>query len=220
MNRQLVLQADRWDSYDYGEGYYYQSSDELGITGLRDTTGRVEAFGLKELLTGRSVLEIGCNAGFLSIAIAPSARRLVAFELNPYLIAIGELGADFLGFHNVEFSVAAFEDFTTDETFDDVLSFANHHTYDGNTRQSLAEYFERCHTLTRPGGRLIFESHPPEIEGGYFDPGSTSMIASGIAAAFAGIVLFFKMGARRVLGMFSPKRRRAAAKPGLVDEES
>ena len=55
---------------------------------------------------------------------------------------------------------------------------------------------------------------------GYLDPGSTSMIASGIAAAFAGIVLFFKMGARRVLGMFSPKRRRAAAKPGLVDEES
>jgi hypothetical protein len=55
---------------------------------------------------------------------------------------------------------------------------------------------------------------------GYLDPGSTSMIASGIAAAFAGIVLFFKMGARRVIGLFSPKRRRAAAESDLADEES
>src|SRR4029079_1488707 len=102
------------------------------------------------------------------LAIAPDAARVVAFELNPYLIAIAQTGAEFLDVHNVEFAVAAFEDFTTTETFDDVLSFANHHTYDGNTRQSLEEYFQRCHALTKPGGRLIFESHPPEIEGAHF----------------------------------------------------
>ena len=51
---------------------------------------------------------------------------------------------------------------------DDILSFANHHTYDGNTHQTLDEYFARCHALTRPGGRLIFESHPPELEGDGF----------------------------------------------------
>lgn len=168
MNRQLALQTERWDSYDYGEGYFYQSSDELGVTGLRDTAGRVETFGLKELVKGRNALEIGCNTGFLTLAIAPEAARVVAFELNPYLIAIAQAGADFLDVHNVEFAVAAFEDFEADETFDDVLSFANHHTYDGNTRQSLEEYFARCHELTRPGGRLIFESHPPEIEGAHF----------------------------------------------------
>ena len=39
MNRQLALQTEQWDSYDYGEGYFYQSSDELGVTGLRDTAG-------------------------------------------------------------------------------------------------------------------------------------------------------------------------------------
>jgi SAM-dependent methyltransferase len=168
LNRQLALQAEQWDSYDYGEGYFYQSSDELGITGLRDTTGRVEAFGLKELVKGRTVLEIGCNTGFLSLAIAPAAERVVAFELNPYLIAIANLGKEYLGIDNVEFSVAAFEDFECDEQFDDVLSFANHHTYDGNTRQSLEEYFARCHSFTKPGGRLIFESHPPELEGNQF----------------------------------------------------
>lgn len=168
LNRQLALQAEQWDSYDYGEGYFYQSSDELGITGLRDTTGRVDAFGLKELVKGHTVLEIGCNTGFLSLVIAPAAERVVAFELNPYLIAIANLGKEYLGIHNVEFLVAAFEDFECDEQFDDVLSFANHHTYDGNTRQSLEEYFARCHSFTKPGGRLIFESHPPELEGNKF----------------------------------------------------
>jgi SAM-dependent methyltransferase len=168
MNRQLALQHDQWPSYDYGEGYFYQSSVELGVTGLRDTSARVESFGLKELVKGRTVLEIGCNTGFLTLSIASEAARVVGVELNPYLIAIARAGADFLGVHNARFEVAAFEDFETDEQFDDVLSFANHHTYDGNTRQSLEEYFEGCHTLTRSGGRLLFESHPPEIEGAHF----------------------------------------------------
>jgi SAM-dependent methyltransferase len=168
MNRQLARQVDEWPSYDYGEGYYYQSSDELGITGLRDTTGRVAAFGLPELVRERSVLEIGCNSGFLTLAIAPAAARVVAFELNPFLINIAKVGARFLKVDNVEFDTCAFEDFTSDEQFDDVLSFANHHTYDGNTRQSLDEFFARCQQYTKPGGRLIFESHPPELEGDAF----------------------------------------------------
>ena len=119
-------------------------------------------------MKGRTVFEIGCNTGFLTLAIAPAAERIVAFELNPYLIAMAQAGADHLGIDNVEFSVAAFEDFEIDQQFDDVLSFANHHTYDGNTQQSLEDYFERCHAFTKPGGRLIFESHPAELEGAAF----------------------------------------------------
>ncbi|MEP6624311.1 MAG: methyltransferase domain-containing protein, partial [Acidimicrobiia bacterium] len=168
MNRQLARQVDEWPTYDYGEGYYYQSSDELGITGLRDTAGRVDAFGLTDLVRDRTVLEIGCNTGFLTLAIAPAAARVVAFELNPFLIAIAEVGARFLKVDNVQFDTCAFEDFTNEDGFDDVLSFANHHTYDGNTRQSLDEFFARCHALTNPGGRLVFESHPPELEGDNF----------------------------------------------------
>jgi len=168
LNEQLVLQAERWSAYDYGEGYFYQSSDELGITGLRDTSARIAAFRLRQLVEGRSVLEIGANSGFLSLAIAPSARRVVAFELNPYLVEIARLGARYLGIDNVDLLVSSFEDFETDERFDDVLSFANHHTYDGNTHQSLEEYFTHCHRLLRPGGRLIFESHPPVLEGAAF----------------------------------------------------
>jgi SAM-dependent methyltransferase len=166
LHEQLVLQSRHWTTYDYGEAYWYQSSAELGITGLRDTAARVAAFGLRDLVRGRSVLEIGSNSGFLSIAIAPTAARVVAFEINPYLVEAGRIGARFLHIANIDFLVSSFEEFDDrDERFDDVLSFANHHTYDGNTHQGLEEYFDRCHALLRPGGRLVFESHPPALEG-------------------------------------------------------
>jgi hypothetical protein len=52
----------------------------------------------------------------------------------------------------------------------------------------------------------------------YLDPGSGSMIASAIAAGLAGILVVFKMGARRVAGLFMPSRRGTASSP--VDEPS
>jgi hypothetical protein len=43
----------------------------------------------------------------------------------------------------------------------------------------------------------------------YLDAGSGSVIASAIAAGFAGIAVVVKMGWRRTMGALSPKRRRA-----------
>lgn len=42
---------------------------------------------------------------------------------------------------------------------------------------------------------------------GYLDSSSVSMVASAIVAGFAGVVLVFKMGFRRIAALFSPKRR-------------
>jgi hypothetical protein len=44
----------------------------------------------------------------------------------------------------------------------------------------------------------------------YLDGGSASMIASAVAAGFAGVAVVIKMGWRRMLTALSPKRRRAA----------
>jgi len=46
----------------------------------------------------------------------------------------------------------------------------------------------------------------------YLDAGSGSVIASAIAAGFAGVAVVVKMGWRRTLGALSPKRRRATAR--------
>jgi hypothetical protein len=53
---------------------------------------------------------------------------------------------------------------------------------------------------------------------GYLDPGSGSMIASAIAAGFAGVVVVFKVGARRAAALVSPKRRRENAESKLTEE--
>jgi len=157
--------ASEWPSHDYGEGYFYQSLSAIGVRGLRDTAARVAAMDLARRVAGRRVLEIGCNTGFLSLSIAANAGWVEGFDVNPFLVEVASTTANHLGATNVCFGVSAFESRPLDARFDVVLSFANHSTYDGNTRQSLGEYFDRCHALVEPGGWLLFESHPPAHEG-------------------------------------------------------
>lgn len=165
MNACLVEAAREWQSHDYGEGYFYQGLAELAVSGLRDTDARIEAMKLRERVAGKTALEIGCNTGFLSIALAEVATKVTAFDINPHLVRIAELGASHLGRHNCTFLATSFENLELDERFDCVLSFANHSTYDGNTRQTVESYFEKCWERTHPQGRLLFESHPPAHEG-------------------------------------------------------
>ncbi len=165
LNTMLEESVSKWESYDYGEGYFYQGLPEIHVRGLRDTAARVENMRLKERLKGMSVLEIGCNTGFLSLSIAKSASRVVGFDINPFLIRIGQEVSSFLGIDNVELSASRFEDWCDQTTFDAVLSFANHSTVDQNTEQPISKYMESCMRLVRPGGTFLFESHPPQHEG-------------------------------------------------------
>lgn len=165
INECLFKSQETWESYDYGEGYFYQSLDLIGVTGLRDTHGRVEAMGLKDLLKDKSVLDIGCNAGFLSLSIADVTKQVTGFDMNPDLIDIGKTAARYLGCQNIQLSVSSVEEFDLPEPVDAVLSLANHSTFDGNISISVRKYFERCYRMIKPGGLLLFESHPPEYEG-------------------------------------------------------
>jgi cyclopropane fatty-acyl-phospholipid synthase-like methyltransferase len=187
LNADLVAAAVAWESHDYGEGYFYQGLGDLGITGLRDTDARVAAMELKRWVAGRSVLEIGCNSGFLSLALAPEAREIVGFDINPHLVGMAERAAEFLKRDNVTFQTAAFEEYQPQRPFEVVLSFANHSTYDGNTRQTIEDYFGRCWELTAPGGHLLFESHPPAHEG------------NGLDGVMASLEQFYRIEERRVL---------------------
>lgn len=166
LNVELLRSSREWKSYDYGEGYFYQGQVELGITGLRDTRGRVETLALNERLRGKRVLEIGCNTGFVALSVAEAVDRIDGFDINPFLINVARRAATHLGRTRASFAVSSFEEWPACEPYDAVLSFANHSTYDGNTRQPLVEYFARCHAALKPGGELLFESHPPDYEGG------------------------------------------------------
>ena len=152
------------ESYDYGEGYYYQSSPTAGITGFRDTAARVAAYDLFRRLDGRQVLDIGCNAGFLTTEIAATARSIVAIEPSPHLIAIAREVALFAGRTNTSFHDTTFEGFEPPAPVDAVVAFANHETIDGRSTFDLGAYLGQCHKLCAPNGLLLFESHPQSID--------------------------------------------------------
>ena len=52
----------------------------------------------------------------------------------------------------------------------------------------------------------------------YLDANSGSLIASAIAAGFAGIAVVFKLGWSRTIGVLSPKRRRATREAIAADK--
>ncbi len=165
IHEKLLLAASEWQSHDYGEGYFYQGLDQINITGLRNTKARVDAMGLRAVLKDMSVLEIGCNSGFLAISLAETIESLVGFDLNPYLLDVAQIVQRYLQYTNLEFVTASFDEFETNQLFDAVLSFANHTTYDGNSNLLIKSYFEKCKKLIKPNGLLLFESHPPQLEG-------------------------------------------------------
>ena len=71
----------------------------------------------------------------------------------------------YTGLRNINFISSSFEDYNPgNKKFDVILSLANHSTFDGNTKQSLEDYFKKISTLLANNGKLIFESHPPQIE--------------------------------------------------------
>jgi SAM-dependent methyltransferase len=164
-NEILARQKHEWSHYDYGEEYFYQSMSALGVSGLRSTEARVQAYGLAERVRGKTVLDIGCNAGFLSLTLAEVANRVTGLDVNPFLVEIGRTAARRIGRSNTEFIAAGFEEARLVGSYDIVMSLANHSTYDGQTRYDIQSYFDRCVSLLRPSGSFIFESHTPSFEG-------------------------------------------------------
>ncbi len=170
VNKHLFEQERSWQEHDYGEGYLYQGLKCVGLTGLRDTDGRVDVMGLLDLLKGVNVLEIGCNTGFISARVASSAANVTGFDINPYLIDVGNEVLAELEINNVRLFASAFEATSFQDRFGAVLSFANHTTFDGNTKQSVESYFRRCYDLIEDGGLFLFESHTPSYEGDRLQP--------------------------------------------------
>ena len=156
---------ENYKSYDYGNGYYYQSMKSINISGYRDTEDRIKQLDLMDRLKGKSILDIGSNTGFLLLSLGDSLKEGVGVELNQYLVETSDEVKKYTGLRNIDFISSSFEDYNpSNKKFDVILSLANHSTFDGNTKQSLEDYFKKISTLLANNGKLIFESHPPQIE--------------------------------------------------------
>jgi len=166
---EVLERSKNWHSYDYNEGYFYQSFPQGKIAGLRDTASRISEYELSKELQGKRVLNIGCNLGFLDCELSPIVKHIDAFDINPYLIEIATLAKEFLQVSNINFYTSSFEDYKHKSPYDTVLSFANHSTYDQNTKHTIQEYFEKTHDLLKADGTLLVESHAPDYEKSFQD---------------------------------------------------
>lgn len=166
LSKIIIKMNDKYDSYDYGSGYFYQSLKKINITGFRDTESRVKKLEIRELVKNKKVLDIGTNTGFILFSSYKSFNHAIGIEHNCYLIEIAENVKKYLNVKNIEFKCINFENYAkkTKTKFDVILSLANHSTFDGNTKQNIQDYFLNTSKLLNPKGILIFESHPPQIE--------------------------------------------------------
>ena len=133
----------RWTHYDYGEGYFYQSLAELGKrTAFHRRT--LNAYQLLDHVRGKTVLDIGCNAGFLSVSLAKVAHQVTGFDVNPFLVAMGRIAARAVGRSNAVFLATGFENADLNGPYDVVMSLANHSTFDGQTQYNLHLFRSLC----------------------------------------------------------------------------
>jgi len=155
----LHMQVQQWGK-PYCSGYAYQGYERIGLAGVKPTQERLAGYGFMPWLrAGMSVLEIGCNNGFMAIELARHAGRVDAVEYNPFLVEIGRTTAAAVAQHNVHYEVADFTTWQPRQRYDVVLSFANHCTIDGNLSVEFESFVAKLWQLTADDGWLLFESH-------------------------------------------------------------
>ena len=162
----LLRQRREYGSYYYFYGYPYQALGILGVYGERSTEERFDAYGLRELIGAQDrVLDIGCNCGFMALYTSlRTGCEADGIDINPYMIEIGQLCADYLHLADrVRLSATRIQEFQRPARYTVVLSFATHWTDDENYRVPLREHFERCAAYLAAGGRLIFETHANDV---------------------------------------------------------
>jgi 2-polyprenyl-3-methyl-5-hydroxy-6-metoxy-1,4-benzoquinol methylase len=140
----------------HGRGDFYQSLEPLLIQGQRPTAQRFAAYGLSSLLRStQRVLDVGSNCGFVALTAAKHVAEVDGIDEAGHFVAIANIAQGVLRQENCRFQQCRFEDFTPVAPYDVVFAFAVHHWLG----LSMREYAARLHTLLKPGGSLLLESH-------------------------------------------------------------
>lgn len=142
------------ENQDFGRGQFYQSLDEIGIRGQRPTEKRIELYGLRNLVKGKSVFDIGCNCGFMDISLGIDAKSVRGIEYNSVLVKIANRVRSFLGRENVCFEVGDFKEYIINKPYDVVFSFAVHQWIG----LPAEKYCKKIVSMLKQGGYLVFES--------------------------------------------------------------
>ncbi len=166
INHELQRQKKAFPEFLYFKGFPYQALDILNIFGARPTEIRYKDYGLDEILDKDDlILDIGANCGFMSIYSAlRTGCRAVCIDHNEYMLNIGQHVSEYLGLESkINWTGERFQEYSSEEKFTVVFSFAAHWTDDGGYRVGLIEHLKKIHSLMATDGVLVFESHTSDI---------------------------------------------------------
>ena len=165
-NRKLIKEflniLKNQKTFDYGGDYFYQSSNLLKISGLRDTGKRIKEYRLQDYLLNKNILDIGTNTGFFLLELDQNYNSALGVDYNENLIKVANKSKEILNNKKVEFKCSKFEDLKFNVKFDFIFSCANHSTYDKGINS--LKYFDHVNSLLDKDGYLFLESHHPKYE--------------------------------------------------------
>lgn len=141
----------------FGGGGFYQSFPMLGIKGTRDTSLRIKTYGLEKYISQDiSVLDIGCNIGFLDMEISSKVKSIVALEYSDILVDIANEVAQTIGLKNINFVSDDYNEWQkkNQQRFDIIFSFAVH----GWLNVTPEKYAEQIVSMLNDNGIFIIES--------------------------------------------------------------
>lgn len=163
---------------DFGKIEFYQSMETVGIIGQRPSLYRIYKYGLDKILDcEKTVLDIGCNSGFLDLSIAPLVKSVTGIEYDSPLVQIGEKVKEYLNRDNCLFVNMDFKNWNSlnENKYDIILSLAVHH-WIGLTAD---EYVEILDSILQNGGYLCLESHNSETTDDVFEKMGSIMFGKG-----------------------------------------
>lgn len=150
---------------NYSEYYGYRLARPEQLEDPRLDALRTRLGG--DVFSDKSVLDIGCNAGLVSIAVSQhGAKRVVGIDIDANLIDAARNGLSSLGDTSVEFRA---EDILQSplrrppemlpERFDIVLCFSmTKWVHFANGDQGIRSLFKRCWKRLNPGGLFVLEA--------------------------------------------------------------
>lgn len=151
LDSESIYAGKRW-------GFFYESFSGIGLDGVRSSQERIERYGLRDILNkNQTVLDIGCNSGFLALQIAPYVKSIVGIELDSKQVEVGRMVSKLSGIDNVTFVADDFNNYCEDNTFDIVMCLAVHEYIVGSDG-TCAKLASKVQSLIKEGGYLVFES--------------------------------------------------------------
>lgn len=172
---------------DFGSVRFYQSCELIGVFGQRPSLYRVFKYGLDKILNkNQSVLDIGCNSGFLDICIADNVKNTLGIEFDAVHVKIANIVKDYLKIENCNFINGDAVEWAKSNQmkFDVIFAFAIHHWL----RLESQEFVKMCDELLNREGYLCFESHDVVGSDAQFDECCRLFSQKGYVAINEGVI--------------------------------